>query len=332
MRAPIAKLPTSDLAVISTDNLSRSFDKIEAVKHLTLTVKRGEIFGFLGPNGAGKSTTIKMLCGLVAPTSGKGSVCDLDIGTQRDAIKRATGYMAQHFSLYPDLTAEENLRFFAGVYGIRGAAATARMTELFTRVGVVDKRRELAGRLSGGLKQRLALACALVHKPKLVFLDEPTAGVDPAQRQKLWDLLYDLCQEGMSLFVTTHYLDEAERCHTVGFMLGGELIDVGAPLDLRQKLRGKLIGVRTREATIAMRALRALPFVSDVTIYGHELRLFTKRPTEARTVETEIRRALAAAGAAVLSVYPLEPTLEDLFMAYDHNGASLGSDVQAEAV
>ena len=317
--------------VISTEALSRRFGTLEAVKNLTLTVKRGEIFGFLGPNGAGKTTTIKMLCGLIAPSDGKGTVVGYDIRTQRDEIKRATGYMAQHFSLYPDLTADENFRFFAGVYGIFGKEADQRLKELFERVDIMHKRKEQAGRLSGGLKQRLALACALVHKPQLVFLDEPTAGVDPAQRQKLWDLLYDLCQEGTSLFVTTHYLDEAERCHTVGFMLGGELIDKGAPHALRQTLRGKIIGVYSEQSVVAMRALKTLPQVSDVTIYGYELRVFMREASTPQAVEGALRRAAEKASAKIDRVYAVEPTLEDLFMAYERSSAATSAEAQAEA-
>jgi len=287
-----------------------------AVDQLTLRVGRGEIFGFLGPNGAGKTTTIKMLCGLLDPTSGSARVAGCDIGTDRVRIKRATGYMAQTFSLYPDLTVEENFRFFAGVYGMTGRETADRMAQLFAEVELLDLKDVQAGRLSGGMKQRLALACALVHDPQLVFLDEPTAGVDPSQRQRLWDFLYDLCERGTSLFVTTHYLDEAERCHAVGFMLGGTLIAQGAPRELRKQLRERLIGVEVRRTVEAMRALRALPDVADVTIHGYELRLLFRTRVDWREQTGRIERAAAAAGAPIDRVYGLDPTLEDLFIGY----------------
>ena len=190
---------------VQTRSLSRRFAAIDAVSDLTLRVERGQIFGFLGPNGAGKTTTIKMLCGLLEPTSGSARVAGCDIRTERDRIKRATGYMAQTFSLYPDLTSEENFRFFGGVYGIQGKEADHRLDEVFTQLGIDEIRRAEAGTLSGGWKQRLALACALVHSPRLLFLDEPTAGVDPSQRQRMWDFLYELCEGGTSLFVTTRW-------------------------------------------------------------------------------------------------------------------------------
>ena len=287
-----------------------------AVDRLSLSVERGQIFGFLGPNGAGKTTTIKMLCGLLQPTSGSALVAGCDIRTQRERIKHETGYMAQTFSLYPDLTVEENFRFLAGVYGITGREATDRMARLFADVELLDLKDVQAGRLSGGMKQRLALACALVHDPRLVFLDEPTAGVDPSQRQRLWDFLYDLGERGTSLFVTTHYLDEAERCHEVGFMLAGTLIAQGAPRVLREQLRERLVGVEVRRTVEAMRALRELPEVADVTIHGYELRLLFHTRVDWRAQSERIEHAAAAAGAPVERVYALEPTLEDLFIGY----------------
>ena len=301
-------------SVIETQALTRRFGELEAVKALTMRVGRGEIYGFLGPNGAGKTTTIKMLCGLLAPSSGSGRVAGCDIATESAQIKRRTGYMAQAFSLYPDLTAEENFRFFAGVYGLGRTAQDKRMGELFDRVGILDRKKTQAGRLSGGLKQRLALACALVHSPELVFLDEPTAGVDPNQRQRLWDLLYDLCQDGTSLFVTTHYLDEAERCHQVGFMIGGELVATGSPQTLRAQLDGKILSIEVTNPVAVKRALNELPGVSDVTLYGHELRLFFREPTSIAAHETDIRQRVHDAGGTLQRIETLAPSLEDLFM------------------
>jgi ABC-2 type transport system ATP-binding protein len=318
---PEAAGPADDAElIVATDRLTRCFGDNCAVNALSLRVTRGEIFGFLGPNGAGKTTTIKMLCGLLKPTEGRAVVAGCDIRTQRERIKRASGYMAQTFSLYPDLTVEENFRFFAGVYGITGARADARMQELFGDVELLDLKGVQAGALSGGMKQRLALACALVHDPKLVFLDEPTAGVDPSQRQRLWDFLYDLCERGTSLFVTTHYLDEAERCHEVGFMLGGTLIAQGSPRVLREQLRARLVGVEVRRTVEAMRALRALPEIADVTIHGYELRVLFHAHVDLDAHGARLVEAAAAAGAPIERMYALDPTLEDLFIGYarDH--------------
>jgi len=318
--APSGQTPPP--AIVVTDHLTRRFGELEAVVDLSLSVTRGQIFGFLGPNGAGKTTTIKMLCGLLPPTSGDATVAGYDIGRERERIKRETGYMAQTFSLYPDLTVEENFRFFAGAYGVYGQAATRRMHALFEQIELEDLRGVQAGRLSGGMKQRLALACALVHDPQLVFLDEPTAGVDPANRQRLWDFLYALGEGGTSLFVTTHYLDEAERCHAVGFMLGGRLIGHGEPRVLREQLRGRLAGVEVRRAVEAMRALREVPGVEDVTIHGNELRVCFDRPIDWRTIEAPLRDAAARAAVPLDRVYPLDPTLEDLFLSYERHGAA----------
>jgi ABC-2 type transport system ATP-binding protein len=308
--------------IVVTDRLTRRFGELEAVRDLSLAVTHGQIFGFLGPNGAGKTTTIKMLCGLIAPTSGSATVAGYAVEREREQIKRATGYMAQTFSLYPDLTVEENFRFFAGAYGLHGQAATRRMHVLFEQIELEDLRRTEAGRLSGGMKQRLALACALVHDPRLVFLDEPTAGVDPANRQRVWDFLYALCEGGTSLFVTTHYLDEAERCHAVGFMLDGRLIGHGEPRVLREQLRGRLIGVEVRRAVEAMRALRGVPGVEDLTIHGNELRVCFDHPVDRHAVEAPLREAAARAGVPLDRVYPLDPTLEDLFLSYERHGAA----------
>jgi ABC-2 type transport system ATP-binding protein len=319
---PVAPGVDTD-AIVFTDGLGRRFGTRDAVVDLSLSVGGGQIFGFLGPNGAGKTTTIKMLCGLLPPTRGRARVAGFDIASERTRIKRHTGYMAQTFSLYPDLTVEENFRFFAGVYGVYGRAAAHRMGELFEQIELAELRGVQAGRLSGGMKQRLGLACALVHQPRLVFLDEPTAGVDPAQRQRVWDFLYALCEGGTSLFVTTHYLDEAERCHAVGFMLEGRLIACGAPTAMREQLRGCVVGVEVHRAVDATRALRAVPGVEEVTIHGHELRVFFDHPVDADVVAAPLRAAAASVGVPLDRIYPLVPTLEDLFMTYSRRGTAI---------
>lgn len=302
--------------IIATEGLCRSFGELRAVDGLSLRIERGEIFGFLGPNGAGKTTTIKLLCGLLRPTAGKAQVAGCDVRTERERIKRTTGYMAQSFSLYPDLTVEENFRFFAGVYGGERRAIAERGDELFRRVELDGLRNVEAGRLSGGMKQRLALACALAHRPALVFLDEPTAGVDPSQRQRMWNFLYDLCAEGTSLFVTTHYLDEAERCHTVGFMQDGRLIAQGKPRELREKLINHGVGAEATNPVEAMRTLRELPDIADVTLHGYELRIFFNAPAPFEQHAARLREATLACGITLRDIYPLEPTLEDLFIHF----------------
>jgi ABC-2 type transport system ATP-binding protein len=318
----VSVAPGRDTApVVLTEGLGRRFGTLDAVAELSLQVEGGQIFGFLGPNGAGKTTTIKMLCGLLQPTTGRATVAGFDIVTGHAEIKRRVGYMAQTFSLYPDLTVEENFRFFAGVYGVYGTIASRRMEQLFEEIELGELRNVQAGRLSGGMKQRLALACALVHEPRLVFLDEPTSGVDPAQRQRLWDFLYALCEAGTSLFVTTHYLDEAERCHAVGFMLDGRLIARGAPAAMREALRDRMVGAEAHRAVEAMRALRRVTGVRDVTIHGRELRVFFDRPVDAAAVAESLRAATSRAGVPLERVYPLAPTLEDLFMTYIRRGA-----------
>jgi ABC-2 type transport system ATP-binding protein len=303
--------------VITTERLTRRFGPRVAVDELSFSVGAGRIYGFLGPNGAGKTTTIKMLCGLLSPSGGRGTVLGHDIATERAEIKRRTGYMAQRFSLYPDLTAKENFRFLAGVYGVYGKELDQRMRTLFLRVGILGRASEPARGLSGGLQQRLALACALAHDPKLVCLDEPTAGVDPVQRQELWDLLYDLSQEGTSLFITTHYLDEAECCHDVGFLLGGRLVATGSPQRLKEQLAGRLMGLDVTRPVEAKRALASLPEVERVTMYGYTLRVFLRREHGTKD-ERRFVKAAEEAGSTVQRVYEATPSLEDLFMTFSH--------------
>jgi ABC-2 type transport system ATP-binding protein len=212
---------------VRTQGLRREFGSLVAVQGLDLTVRRGEVFGLLGPNGSGKTTTIRMLCGLLTPTAGTATVAGFDVRTQAEALRRRIGYMSQKFGLYDDMTVEENLRFYASVYGLLGAARQARMTELLRDLDLAERATQLAGTLSGGWKQRLALACATAHRPTMLFLDEPTAGVDPASRRLFWGWIYQLAAGGTTILVTTHYMDEAERCGRLAFMSRGHLIAVG---------------------------------------------------------------------------------------------------------
>jgi ABC-2 type transport system ATP-binding protein len=221
--------PAPAVFAVETNGLRKQFGELVAVQGLDLAIHRGEVFGLLGPNGSGKTTTIRMLCGLIEPTAGRATVVGFDVATQSDALRRNIGYMSQRFGLYDDLTVAENLRFYATIYGLHGAARAARMGELLDRLELAPRARQLAGTLSGGWKQKLALACATAHRPQMLFLDEPTAGVDPAARRRLWQLVYGLAEEGTTVLVTTHYMDEAARCERLAFLSRGHLIAVGTP-------------------------------------------------------------------------------------------------------
>jgi ABC-2 type transport system ATP-binding protein len=307
---------------IETTNLTRRFGVVTAVAGLNLSVRSGEIFGFLGPNGAGKTTTIRMLCGLLLPSEGTARVAGLDVAHDAEAVKRRIGYMPQRFSLYGDLTVEENLDFFAGVYRLPGQERRRRVSDTLARVGLAERRRDLTDHLSGGLKQRLALGCALVHSPVILFLDEPTAGADPPSRQRIWDLLYEAAAEGRTVLVTTHYVEEAERCQTIGFMHRGRFIGSGSPEQCKAELAEALLEVDALPVMQAAAVARGLEGVTGVSVYGHTLRVFAKTTTH---LGHHLHEALAARGIAVKTIRAVAPTLEDVFMsltrgAPDENG------------
>ncbi len=220
---------------ISVENLTKKFGSFTAVDNINFSIPKGSIFGFLGPNGSGKSTTIRMLCGVLRPTGGKALVMGRDVTKDTEAVRQSLGYMSQRFSLYEDLTVEENLDFYAGVYGLSKQVTSQRKKELIAMANLTGKEKSLAGTLSGGWKQRLALGCALIHKPRLLILDEPTAGVDPVSRRVFWEIIHALARQGITVLVTTHYMDEAESCDTVGFILNGKLIDIASPRELIEK-------------------------------------------------------------------------------------------------
>lgn len=295
--------------------LSKRFGDLTALRDISFQVTRGSIFGFLGPNGSGKSTCIRMLCGLLEPTEGTATVNGFDIRREPEKIKRSIGYMSQKFSLYDDLTVGENVGFFARVYGLRGRELTAACERAMETVGIQDRRNQRAGTLSGGWKQRLALAAALVHDPPTLFLDEPTAGIDPVARRDLWNLLFRLAAAGKTLFVTTHYMDEAERCTHVGYVYMSRLIALGTPEELKAMPAvnppgTKRLEVRAGRATDALAALRSLSFVSDATIFGEGVHLLV--PTE--TSHEEIASAALAAGLPSPEVRDIGPNLEDVFV------------------
>jgi ABC-type multidrug transport system ATPase subunit len=301
--------------VIRTEHLYRRFGEKVAVADLNLCIERGEIYGFLGPNGSGKSTTIKMLCGLLAPTSGLARVTGLDVAQDPERIRSRIGYMPQKFSLYEDLTVRENLDFYAELYGVVGKAGQVRKNEVIELVGIGRFEKYLGRQLSGGWKQRLALCCALVHQPEIIFLDEPTASMDPVARRQLWDLLFTLASSGVTLFVTTHYMDEAERCSSVGYIYNSRLIVSGGPDELK-KIRA-VVGENTTRVEVVCRPLvasfnkiKALEYVSDVTIFGQALHVIMGTDISLSTLEADIR----ARGVQVQSLREIEPSLEDVFV------------------
>ena len=307
-------------SAIETTNLTRRFGALTAVAGLNLTVRTGEIFGFLGPNGAGKTTTIRMLCGLLLPSEGSARVAGRDVSGEAETIKRLVGYMPQRFSLYGDLTVEENLDFFAGVYRLSRRRRREQVAETLKRVDLTERRRDLTDHLSGGLKQRLALGCALVHSPAILFLDEPTAGADPPSRQRIWDLLYAAAAEGRTILVTTHYVEEAERCQTIGFMHRGRFIGAGSPDQCKADMAEDLLEVDALPVMDAATIARGLEGVTGVSIYGHTLRVFSKTATLLRQ---QLQDALTARGVAVKNIQAVRPTLEDVFMSLTR-GASEG--------
>ena len=306
--------------IIETQGLSRSFGDLVAVRDLSLSVKRGEIFGVLGPNGAGKSTTIRMLCGILDPSGGRGTVVGFDIAKQAESIKQRIGYMTQKFSLYEDLTVAENLNFYAGIYGVPLRRRRARVEEVLERSGLVDRERQLAGTLSGGWKQRVALASATIHEPPLLFLDEPTAGVDPVSRREFWEQIHGLAAAGTTVLLTTHYMDEAERCHRLSFIFHGELLDVGTPDEIVERRHLSAAELEVDRATEAATLLRACPEVDEVAHYGHLLRVATRGGVDA---EELAGRTLAAGNFRVSQSRRARVTVEDAFVSMvraEHRG------------
>jgi ABC-2 type transport system ATP-binding protein len=303
------------MAAIVARNLVRRFDAFTAVDDVSFTVAPGEIFGFLGPNGSGKTVTIKMLCGILPLTSGTAQVDGIDVVADPDAVRARIGYMSQKFALYDDLTARENLRFYGMVYDIRNAALARRMDDIVARTHIGPYLDRQAGKLSGGWKQRLALGCALLHGPRILFLDEPTAGIDPVARRQLWDLLFEFSGHGMTFFVTTHYMDEAERCSHLAYIHYGRLIADGTPLALKQlpditPPDTYRVEITTAEVTAALRRVRALPAVRSATIFGRSIHALigNEFPREA------LAAALSGNGILVEDLRPLAPSLEDVFV------------------
>jgi len=302
--------------MIECDKLTKRFGQVTAVDHVTFKVEKSSIFGFLGPNGSGKSTVIRMLCGLLEPSDGQGLIAGFDVATQTDQIKSLIGYMSQKFSLYDELTVYENLMFYGRLYGLRGAALAKRRDELIALTHIEPYLGRRAALLSGGWRQRLAMACSLVHKPSVLFLDEPTAGIDPVARRELWDLLFEFSGLGMTLFVTTHYMDEAERCSHVGYIYMSRLVVCGEPDDLKQMPLvnppdAKRIDVTCDHVTIGLQAVRRLAGVRAATVFGQSMHLLVDKDTP----EDFIRAELVKAGIPRADIRPIAPSLEDVFVA-----------------
>lgn len=313
-------------AVIVTDLVKR-FGDFVAVNNISLEASKGEIFGFLGPNGAGKSTTIRMLCGLLQPTSGTAFVAGLDVATQPEQVRQNIGYMSQKFSLYNDLTVHENLNFFAGMYSVSTANLRGRLDWAVDMAGLRGRENTITGTLAAGWKQRLALGCAVLHRPPIVFLDEPTSGVDPISRRQFWEMIHLMAAEGVTVFVTTHYMDEAEYCNRLVLIDRGKIVAAGSPLELKQKhMSGDLLLVECDEIGKALELLQTAPGVDDAAIFGNALHLVVDRASEAIGA---VRNYLSEQGIAVSKVESIRPSLEDVFVSLTTTRS--GSDQENKA-
>ncbi len=307
-------------AIIQCENLTKHFGHFTAVDHVSFSIEKGSIFGFLGPNGSGKSTVIRMLCGILQPSEGRARIAGYDVTRETDRIKSLIGYMSQKFSLYDELTVHENLTFYGRLYGLSGDALRKRREELTTLAHLEPYLERRAGLLSGGWRQRLAMACALVHKPSVLFLDEPTAGIDPVARRELWDLLFEFSSLGMTLFVTTHYMDEAERCSHVGYIYLAKLVVCGLPDDLKQLPIVNPAGTRRLDVTcdhvtVGLQALRSLKGIRAATVFGQSMHLLVDEGLS----EQVIRDELAKVGIREADIRPIAPSLEDVFVALTNN-------------
>jgi ABC-2 type transport system ATP-binding protein len=305
--------PPPDGTAVEVQDLTRRFGKFVAVDRVGFQVPRGEIFGFLGPNGAGKSTTIRMLCGLLRPSAGGGTVAGYDIGRESEQIKQHIGYMSQKFSLYEDLTVEENIDFYGGIYGLEGKRMTDRRDWAVAMAGLDQRRRSLTAELSGGWRQRLALACAILHEPPIIFLDEPTSGVDPLSRRRFWDLIYHMADRGVTVFVTTHYMEEAEYCDRIALIYHGKMIALGSPRELKSTvMRDQILDVRCGNSQDLLEKVAALPAVHNVSLFGAGLHVAC---TDTDKATAQIRDLLAAEGTQDERIEPVTPGMEDVFVS-----------------
>ncbi len=304
---------TSTEVSVGVENLVKRFGTFTAVDDITFQTYKGEVFGFLGPNGSGKSTTIRILCGLLRPTSGHAQVAGYDVTAEPEAIRQKIGYMSQKFSLYGDLTVMENLRFYGGLYGVSGAALKERIAWALRMAGLEGRENSLTATLSGGWKQRLALGSAVLHRPPIVFLDEPTSGVDPLSRRQFWELIQEMAGEGVTVFVSTHYMDEAEYCNRLALLIRGRIIALGTPTELKLgAVKGDLMLLESDSLQRAIEIVKPLPLVRDAAVFGNGLHLVV---ADAAAAMPAIRAAMAAAGVGVIKLEVIRPSLEDAFVA-----------------
>ena len=306
-------MPSPPEHAVSVRNLGRRFGDFHAVKGVSFEVGKGEIFGFLGPNGAGKSTTIRMLCGILAPTEGEGTVAGFDVRREAERIKAHIGYMSQRFSLYEDLTVEENIDFYAGIYRIPAATREARKDWALEMAGLKEHRGRLAGLLSGGWKQRLSLGCAILHEPPVIFLDEPTSGVDSISRRQFWDLIYELAGKDVTIFVTTHYMDEAEYCDRIALIYRGELIALDSPDTLKKEsMREQILEIQCDRPHEAMETAERLEVVKEAALFGRGVHVVAERGSHSGGA---IRASLESAGIAFSRLEAITPSMEDVFVS-----------------
>lgn len=309
--------------MIECRDLTKKFGHFTAVDNVSFSIAKGAIFGFLGPNGSGKSTMIRMLCGILAPTSGYAKIAGIDVASETDELKGIVGYMSQKFSLYDELTANENMLFYGRLYGLRGAKLKSRIQFLVELTHLQPYLNRRASLLSGGWRQRLAMACALIHQPRVLFLDEPTAGIDPVARRELWDLLFEFSGQGITLFVTTHYMDEAERCSRVGYIHMSKLIVCGDPDDLKLMPEvnppgTKRLDVTCDHVTVGLQTMRHLPGVRSATVFGQSMHLLV----DESMTEAQILDRLAGVNIHHADIRPIAPSLEDVFVALSSASAN----------
>ena len=308
---------TTSQWAVEVENLTMMFGTFTAVDHITFHVNKGEIFGFLGPNGAGKSTAIRILLGLLDPTSGTAIVGGIDVAKDPEAIRKNLGYVSQKFSLYNDLTVAENIDFFSGIYGVPKEKRPERKAYALKMAGLEERANAMTSLLPGGWKQRLALGCAILHEPPILFLDEPTSGVDPIARRDFWDLIYQLSGAGQTVFVTTHYMEEAEYCHRLALMYAGRIIAMGVPADLKREMYShSLLQVDTSDLVPTMKALQGAPGILEVAVFGAGLHVTV---TDMDATVARIRQTLASKSIDIHRLEAIPPSMEDLFVSLIEN-------------
>lgn len=305
-------MPENHSSVVIEDLVKR-FGDFVAVNHISLETRKGEIFGFLGPNGAGKSTTIRMLCGLLTPTSGRAIVAGYDVAREPESVRQNIGYMSQKFSLYNDLKVMENLRLFAGLYNVPSDKLKERIDWTLDMANLKGQEDLIVGTLPGGWKQRLALGCAVLHRPPIIFLDEPTSGVDPISRRQFWDLIHKMAGEGVTVFVTTHYMEEAEYCNRLALIFRGKMVALGTPSELKRKsMKGELLLIECDSLGPAVQALQSAPMVLDAAVFGNALHLVVE---QAQAATPEVKKYLAERDVIVRRIEKIRPSLEDVFVS-----------------